>query len=130
MDCVAYYVWPLLPSFWVLGDPSSLSSAGCVFHPEASTSASRSPSADDTFHSATQDTRPRHHPPDRPGNDADDGVMRSEGTHLEMLQLSDVAFTLADQLPHLIVVFLLLHLPVGLLPLLLLQRKLEEDRVE
>lgn len=68
--------------------------------------------------------------PDKPGNDAGDDERRSEGTHLELLQLPDVAFTLANQLPHLVVVFLLLHLPVGLLPLLLLQRKLKEERVE
>lgn len=54
-------VRPLLPSSGVSGDLSSLSSAGCVFHPTSSISESRSPSTDDTFHSATQQTWPCHH---------------------------------------------------------------------
>lgn len=54
--------------------------------------------------------------------------MGSDGAHLELLQLPDVALTLANHLPHLVVVFLLLNLPVCLLPLLLLQGKLEEDK--
>lgn len=76
-----YHVRPRLPSSWVLGDPSSLSSAGCVFHPKSSTSESRSPSTDDTFHSVTQDTPPSHHFPDKDARHRDvrDGVLRSEG---------------------------------------------------
>lgn len=112
----------LLPSSWVLGDPSSLSSPGCVFHPKSSTSESRSPSTGDTFHSVRQDD----HVTTSPDKDARhsairDGVMRSEGAHLELLQLPDVAFTLTHQLSHLVLVFLLLQLPLRLLSLLLLQ---------
>ncbi len=48
--------------------------------------------------------------------------------HLHLLQLPDVAFTHADHLPHLALVFLLLMQPLRLLPLLLLLRKLKRDK--
>lgn len=53
----------------------------------------------------------------------------SEGAHLELLQLPDIAFTLADQLSHLVLMLLLLMLPLCLLSLLLLQWKLKEDKL-
>lgn len=45
--------------------------------------------------------------------------------HLKLLQLSDVAFTLTDHLSHLVLMFLLLVLPLCLLPLVLLYGKLK-----
>lgn len=47
---------------------------------------------------------------------------------LKLLQLPDVALTLADHLPHLVLVFVLLMQPLGLLPLVLLLRKLKDGQ--
>lgn len=50
-------------------------------------------------------------------------------THLQLLQLPDVALALANHLSHLALVFLLLMQSLRLLPLLLLLGKLKRDNV-
>lgn len=47
---------------------------------------------------------------------------------LHLLQLPDVALTLAHQLPHLVLVLVLLVEPLRLLPLVLLLRELTETK--
>lgn len=48
--------------------------------------------------------------------------------HLELLQLTDVAFTPTNHFSHLVLMFLLLMQSLRLLPPLFLLRKLERDR--
>lgn len=47
---------------------------------------------------------------------------------LQLLQFPDVALTLAHQLPHLVLVLVLLVEPLSLLPLFLLLRELMETK--
>lgn len=61
------------------------------------------------------------------------GTIQSEGlsvlvSHLKLLQLPDVALTLAHQLPHLVLVLVLLVEPLCLLPLVLLLRELTKTK--
>lgn len=49
-------------------------------------------------------------------------------SNLKLLQLPDVALTLADHLSHLVIVFVLLMQPLRLLPLVLLLRKLKDGQ--
>lgn len=70
---------------------------------------------------------PLIHPTLRIYSTGSSGVTGEE-SDLKLLQLPYVALTLADHLSHLVLVFVLLMQPLGLLPLVLLLRKLKEGQ--
>lgn len=55
------------------------------------------------------------------------GKLRHGADYLQLLQLAHVALALGHHVPHLVLVFLLLLQPLGLLPLLLLLGELQRE---